>query len=295
MLRMKVKDFDDGYFKLNDYLFFQNEYQHVRGAVTAHSFHNELTFASARCNLNMHDINYTMNKWRMLVNLYLDSAELGVMCARLLHYKNQTKHKKYVPDIGMQFKTRRNVSGACLLSMTIGYNETDGWHCEVFSRASELTMRWYVDLIFIHVLLREIGEVIGFTVDDIKVYWHMVSTYQSITSMPWFLIMEGKEDWLKQYVLWDKEEGGDPHLHNEDDLTPWQVATVKRYIKTFLGGNYQNYRVQRRPMEAYLMMKGEMERKQEVWTKDLTLPEIDINQQIDFAEENDMFGKGGYR
>lgn len=295
MLRMKVKDFDDGYFKLNDYIFFVAGHEHIRGNVTAHSFHNQVIFNSAECNLNMHEINYTMSKWRMLVKLYLDPQELGVMCARLLHYKSSSGHKKYIPDMGMQFKSRRNVSGACLLSMTVGYNETDGWHCEVFSRASELTMRWYVDLIFIHVLIREIGKIVGFTPADMKVYWHMVSTYQSITSMPWFLIMEGKEDWLKEHVLHDDIDGGSLHLHRIEDLTEWQVATIKRYIKTYLKGDYRSYRVQRRPMEAYLMLKGDMPRKAEVWTKDLTLPEIDINQEIDFANENDAFGKGGYR
>lgn len=293
MFRMRAKDFKEAYYKINQYLFFNNEYQYVRGGATAHSFHNQLIIDTAECDLNMHEINYTANKWRMLVNLYLDPQELGVMCARLLHYKKQSRHKKYIPDIGMQFKSRKNVSGSCLMSITVGFNETQGWHCEIFTRASELTMRWYVDLIFIHVLLREIGKVVGFTTKDIKVYWHMVSTYQSITSMPLFLIMNGDEDWIRSYILWDK--GGTPHVHNEEQLTKWQLATVKRYIKTYLGGDYQNFRVQRRPMEAYLMMKGKMDPKGQVWTKDLTLPDIDINQQIDFAEDNDMFGAGGYR
>lgn len=280
MFRLKVKDFDEGFFKLNRYLFFEDAYDLVRGGVTAHAFHTDIIFDSADCGLNMHEINYTINKWRMIVNLYLDPTELGVMCARLLHYRNQKKYKNYFPDIGMQFKSRRNVSGACLMSMTIGYNPVHGWHCEVFTRASETTMRWYVDLIFIHVLLREIGKVVGFTTSEIKVFWHMVSLYQSITSMPWFLIMVGQEDWLK---------------NPPEDLTAWQEWTVKRFKKVFEGGAYGNFRVQRRPQEAYLMFKGEMERKAEVWTKDLTLPEIDINQQMEQAEEDDLFGAGGYR
>jgi len=185
----------------------------------------------------------------------------------------------------MQFKERRNVSGSCLLALTIGYNQTTGWHAEIFSRASELTMRWYVDLIFVHVLIREIGKFLNFTPEDVKVFWHMVSTYQSITSMPWFLIMAGKEDWLKAYVP----------LTDDADVTPWQRATVRRYLKCYVGDDYQNFRVQRRPAEAYRMMKGEIPPKQFVWTKDLTLPEIDINQQMLEADEEDLFGKGGYR
>lgn len=289
MFTMVAKDFKDAYYKLNHYLFFGNKYEWVRGGVTAHSFHNELRIASAECDLNMHDINYTQNKWKQLQNLYLEPVQLGVMCARLLHYKDKGgKHRYYIPDIGMHFKERRNVSGACLMALTVGYNTTDGWHAEVFSRASELTMRWYVDLIFIHVIIREIGKIVGFEPKDVKVYWHMVSTYQSITSMPWFLILDGQEDWLKQGVeIFQNSESG---LDNV-----WYESTIKRYIKCYVGDDYMNYRVQRRPAEAYRMLKGEIPRKSLVYTKDLTLPDIDINQLMDEAEEEDLYGKGGYR
>lgn len=291
MFQLQAKDFKDAYYKLNNRLFFDFEkYEHVRGLVTAHSFHNEIIMESATCDLNIHDINYTRNKWKQLINLYLEPVQLGVMVARLLHYATQRKHREYVPDIGMQFKERRNVSGSCLLAITIGYNNTTGWHAEIFSRASELTMRWYVDLIFIHVLIREIGKYLNFNPEDVQVFWHMVSTYQSITSMPWFLIMAGKEDWLKTGVRMQEKT---PEVF--EILHPWQQATVKRYLKCYVGDNYQNFRVQKRPAEAYKMMKGEIPHKQEVWTKDLTLPEIDINQQMTEAEEEDLFGKGGYR
>lgn len=291
MFTLEAEDFGDAYIKLNSKLFFEDAYEHVRGLVTAHSFHNEIIMDTASCTLNIHDINYTTNKWKQLINLYLEPVQLGVMVARLLHYATQRKHRLYVPDIGMQFKERRNVSGSCLLAITLGFNEISGWHAEVFSRASELTMRWYVDLIFVHVLIREIGKHLNFEPRDVKVFWHMVSTYQSITSMPWFLIMIGKEDWLKErtYVL------DHPDSTVAESLTPWQIATVKRYIKCYIGEDYQNFRVQRRPVEAYQMMQGKIERKAKVWTKDLILPDIDINQQIDLAEEEDLFGKGGYR
>ncbi len=285
MFQLTVKDFKDAYYTLNDKLFFEDAYEHVRSLVTAHSFHNEIIMQTANCDLNIHDINYTSNKWKQLINLYLEPVQLGVMVARLLHYATQRKHRLYVPDIGMQFKERRNVSGACLMSITVGYNQSTGWHAEVFTRASELTMRWYIDLIFVHVLLREIGKFLNFEPGDVTVFWHMVSTYQSITSMPWFLILAGKEDWFQPYLS----------LADDLDITSWQRATVRRYLKCYIGDDYQNFRVQRRPAEAYRMMKGEIPKKQLVWTKDLMLPDIDINQEMTEAEEEDLFGKGGYR
>lgn len=177
------------------------------------------------------------------------------------------------------------------MGMTIGYNHIQGWHCEVMSRASELTMRWYVDLIFIHVLLREIGKQLGFRVEDIKVYWRMVSTYQSITSMPMTVIMLGEEQWLIDNLPkadMTPEEAG---------LTKWQLSTIKRYRKSYIGGDYRNFKVQKRPVDLYRMMKGEMPYSEPVWTKDLQLCEIDLKHHIDFAEDedNDMFAAGGYR
>lgn len=286
MFTLRAENFDDAYKKLNNYLFFKNVYEYNKGGVTAHSFHNTLRIDTAECNLHMHTINYTIAKWKQLIKLYLDPSQLGVMCARLLHYMQDDKSDKYIPDIGMNFKDRRNVSGACLMGITVGFNKTTGWHSEVFTRASELTMRWYVDLIFVHVLLREIGKIIGFTPKDVTVHWHMATSYQSITSMPWFLVLTGQEQWLIDNL---------PAIQDRSKVTNWQYWTLRRYVKCYQNESYQSYRVQRRPAEAYRMLKGELEYKSPLWTHELTLPDIDINQKIEDAEEEDLFGKGGYR
>ena len=280
-MKIKVANFDDGYYKLNHYLFFNDAHDWVRSQITAHNFNVDVEFASAVCNLEMHTINYTPSKWKQLLRVYLNPVELSKMCKRLLHYKGKGgKHKHYIPDIGMNFKARNNASGACLMSMTVGYNTKDGWHCEIFTRASELTMRWYMDLIFIHVLLKKIGETVGFDVEECKVYWHMVSTYQSITSMPLFLVMIGREDWMIE----NTPENMSPMLPNPGHLSEWQWGTVRRYHKAFVGEGYQNFRVQRRPSEAYRIMKGELEPKRSVATEDLWLPDIDLT--VDLGEED---------
>lgn len=300
----KCSDFDEGFFKLNEYLFDSQNYDYERGGVTAHKFDVTMKSQSPKCTINLHDLNYTMNKWNMLNNLYIDPDELGVFLGRLLHYKNQRKHQKYIPDIAMQFKSRRNVSGACLLNISLGFHGGK-WYCFVTSRASELTCRWPMDLIFINVLLRTIGDYLQIDYTKIEVSWHMISTYQSITSMPYFLVMAGREDWFNEHTL--------------DDLTPksWQWYTLKRYDKCYRDINqYSSYRVQRRPVEAYKMLKGEMPRKHIINTEDLTInivpfkgvleedyDEVDVlhmNKEIltdliNQAKENDLFGKGGYR
>lgn len=298
------KDFTEGYFKLNKHLFHQDIYDFERGGVTAHKFDVTMKTDSPDCELNLHDLNYTMNKWKMLNNLYLDPQEIGVMVARLEHYILHKKNYKYIPDIAMQFNSRRNVSGACLLNLSLGYNQGQ-WFCYVTSRASELTCRWPMDLIFVNRLLKTIGDCIGIDYTQIHVSWHMISTYQSITSMPYFLVLAGEEDWFKNAEV------------SSSDLPPWQAYTLKRYKKCYEDVNqYSNYRVQRRPVEAYKMLKGEMERKSLVWTKDLSIQIVPFcgNFEEDYDEvdvlhvnvevlkglqqealDNDMCGKGGYR
>ena len=91
----------------------------------------------------------------------------------------------------------------------------------------------------------------------------------------------------------------------------------KRYNKCYRDINqYSNYRVQRRPVEAYKMLKGEIPRKHIINTEDLTInivpfkgvleedyDEVDIlhvdkavlTDLINQAREDDLFGKGGYR
>ena len=300
-LTFQCDNFTEGYYKLNRHLFYKDDYEYERGGVTAHKFDVTMRSDSPECDLNLHDLNYTMNKWNMLNNLYLNPQELGVMIARLKHYKDEKKKTKYIPDIAMQFNTRRNVSGACLLNMSLGYHE-GYWHCFVTSRASELTCRWPMDLIFVNVLLRTIADCLETPFYLIRVNWHMISTYQSITSMPYFLILAGEEAWF--------EDAG------EFSLTPWQQYTLKRYNKCYAGDAYTNYRVQRRPVEAYKMLKGEIPRKHLIWTKDLTIrvvpfqglfeedyDEVDvleldknsIQELIQQVTDDDLYGKGGYR
>jgi hypothetical protein len=197
-LTFKCSNFDEGYYKINDHMFFENDYDYERGGVTAHKFDVMMRSESPDCTINLHDLNYTMKKWKMLNNLYLDPQAIGVFVARLQHYKNESKHKHYIPDIAMQFNTRRNVSGACLLNISLGYHQ-GRWHCFVTSRASELTCRWPMDLIFIHVFLKEVSGYLGIDFHKIKVNWHMISTYQSITSMPYYLVLANHEDWLTSH------------------------------------------------------------------------------------------------
>ena len=283
---MKAKDLDDIYFKLNKYLFYEDAHDFVRGGATAHIFNTSLKIASAECTLNIHTINYAKQKWTQLNRLYLDPIQLGMMVSRLKHYRSQRKSLGYIPDIGMTFKSRCNVSGSCLMGITIGRNPNDDqWHCEIFSRASELTMRWYVDLIFMHVLIREIGKHIGFEPHEVKIHWRISCAYQSHTSMPWFLVLAGDEDWFTQIL---KKTNGE--LPNRADYSKWQYATIYRYWLNYIGPVFSKYKVQKRAVDAYHMFHGDMEPRAALYTTDLVLPDYDIPKLVDTVEEEEMWG-----
>jgi hypothetical protein len=276
MFTIRAKDFDDAYFKVNSYLFHNDAYEYIKSGSTAHSFHNTIIMKSADCTLRLTDINYTRNKWIQLNKLYLDPQELGAMVGRLLHYRNRSGGKRYVPDIAMAFKRRKNMSGSCLLNIAIGYNPISGWHAEVYSRASELTARWYCDLIYIHVLLREIGAIVGFTPSDVTVFWRMACCYQSITSIALFLYLNGEEDWMKS--------------HNPEDFPrgSWKFYTIKRFQRAFEGDDYLNYGVQKRAGIAYKMLKGLIPAREPIEMENLQLLAFSPQSEEDvIAELND--------
>ena len=273
MFTIKAKDFDEAYFKINSYLFHNDAHEYIKTGSTAHSFHNLVIMKSADCTLRLTDINYVRNKWQQLNKLYLDPDELGSMVGRLLHYRNKQGGKRYVPDIAMAFKRRKNMSGSCLLNLVIGYNPTSGWHAEVYSRASELTARWYCDLIYIHVLLREIGKILNFTPSDITVFWRMACCYQSITSMALFLVLNGEEEWLRSHQPEDFEKGS------------WKFYTVKRFWRSFVGDDYLNYGVQKRAGRAYKMLKGLIPAREPIEMNHLQIPGFEVPDDSEVIEE----------
>lgn len=286
MFNMRVRDLREGYLKYNRHLFWEDAFQFQRGGVTAHSFQDSIMFETASCDLHLHEMHYAMAKWKMLVRLYLNPVELGKMVQRLLHYNSQKKHRgKYVPDIAMQFNPRDNASGACLLNLSVGFHQGQ-WHAVVNSRASETTTRWFADLIFIYVLLKEIGQKVGFAPEEITLRWNMTSSYQSITGTPFFLTYDGDEQWMKDHLV----DGKFTELDWEE-LSSWQIATIKRYQKVFINKNYSSFRTQKRTMNAYEALTGALEMRH-VPTDSLTLPGYSIDHVLESlsCEELEMFG-----
>lgn len=254
------------------------KFDYVRKGVTVHSFHNQLRAEHADISMAISDFGYTKTKWSMLMRLYFNPESYLMAIERIRAYKAGSRGSKYVVDIPLTFKPRLNASGECLMGMTIRFSEKFGWECEVMTRASESVSRWGVDLVFIHVLLREIGKEIGFDPHDVRVYWNSASMFQSILTAPLFVC---------------RMPGGEKLLKSTKPLrSAWQEAVRKRYHRSFNPEGtrkYANYKSQRRVVLAYDALRGEREPKHLLTPDSLKLPNIDARLPDSFYQ------KGGFK
>lgn len=273
-----------------------------RPGVSKHSFHNVLTADSCDIDhdkIHLQSLGYTRVKWTMLMKLYFDPHEYSLMINRLRHYKEREQRgKKYVPDLGMQFRSRENRSGSCLLGITFRFSLKTGWECSVFSRTNETTARWAIDLIFLNRLIDTVGEELGyFTAKDVKLYWSAGSLFQSCTTAPLYMVMMNREKELKRMAK-------DYLTHLQDhkptqfnsDFDHWYLTLGRRYGESYNGKysehgklKYQTYKSQVRVTDAYLAAKGEKEGRPYVPNSSLKFPSVDLNIQDDF------FTKKGFR
>lgn len=271
------------YFKTNLHFFNNNNYDYQRGSVTAHAFEVMMKAKSPEGYLDFAEMGYSKRKWAALIKLYVDVDEWGLFLARLLHYK--AKNKKYVTDVALQMKERRNRSGSCLQSIVIGYSELTGWRVTVFSRANEITLRWYADLMFLQVLLREVERYTGIPWKCFSVTWYASSIYQSITSMPLTLLLADKEYGTDKYTRFLNRDAS--NLNKSD----WRVATILRFNKSYSAdGAYHSFKTQRRPVEAYLAAIGELDGVDNTPADTLRLPIPSIDEY-----DEAFFKKGGMR
>jgi hypothetical protein len=279
-------NFRDAWERVNDYLLYRTskapDYQ--RSGITLHSFHNQVIIEHAVAdNLELSMWGYTKTKWSMLMKHYFDSGEFAMLINRLKYYWAIPRHHgKYVVDIAMHFGSRMNRSGACLIGLCMRYSKQYGWECEVFSRASEITVRWGCDLIFIHVIIKEIGKHLGFDPKNVRVYWNSASMFQSIVNVPLYL---QNVDLMEDFI-----DRCDPN-------NTWHMAVLKRYKKSYdvesiEDAKYMTFRSQKRSTKAFIAARDGLpfDGKGMIETKDLVLPPYDL----DIVEEN-FFEKGGFR
>lgn len=276
---------DGMWLKANEYLWNcrDHEFDYIRNGVTVHSFHNQLHSETALISRSISDFGYTKTKWAMLLRLYFDPLSYAMCIERIRRYKRSGPHKarKYIVDIPIAFNQRLNASGECLLGMTIRYSQKFGWEAEVITRASESVSRWGVDLVFIHVLIRELGEELGFKPEDVSVSWNSSNMFMSILAAPLYvcLNMPGGEELMM-----------DESIPLE---TKWQRDVRKRFRRSFIPNGerrYSTFKSQERAVRAYDVLRGAREAKVILPPSALHLPDVS---DIEFPEKFKI--KGGFK
>ena len=293
MMSIKAKSLDDLWDKVNNtFIHDPSVVDFTRPGVSIHSFHNVLSSENANYSITLNDLGYKITKWSMLMRLYFDPYEYKMMIARLRHYKeNERRGRVYVPDIGMQFRSRENRTGACLMGITFRYSQYTGWQCSVFSRTNETTARWSVDLLFLHRLIDTVGKELGyFTVDDVKVFWSAGSLFQSVTTAPLYMVIMNRE---KELIKMAKKARKNPEA-----LTPWELFIAKRYGQSYNAKyspdgsgklKYQTYKSQVRVTNAYLRLVHQLPPDKTIPNESLLIPKVDL------TIDDDFFTRKGFR
>jgi hypothetical protein len=290
-MHVVAKDLDDLWDAVN-YRFITDPsvIDFTRPGVSIHSYHNTFEADNCECKLSLTDLGYKKTKWSMLLRLYFDPEEYRMMIARLRHYKEvERRGKVYVPDIGMQFKTRENRTGACLMGFTLRFAIKTGWQCSVFSRTNETTARWSVDLIFINRLLTAIGNELGyFTPSEVKLFWTTGSVFQSVVTAPLYMTIAGRE---KEVIRLAKR-----FRQGDKTLTAWEAAVARRYGQSYNAKysetgalKYQSYKSQVRVTQAYFHHTGRKEPDKELPNTSLHIPQVNLEIAGNF------FSKKGFR
>jgi len=240
------------------------DFDYIRPGVTVHSFHNQLHSETALISRSISDFGYTKTKWSMLLKLYFDPMSYALAIERIRRYRKETKGRHYCVDIPIAFKQRLNASGECLLGMTIRYSDNLGWEAEVMTRASESISRWGVDLVFVHVLLKEMGLELGFTPEDVSVIWNSASMFQSILTAPLYVCLN--------------IPGGEDLLMSKKPLdTKWQEDVRRRFKRSFIPNGerrYSNFKSQQRVVKAYDILRGRDTAKHMLPPDSLHLPSV---------------------
>ena len=247
-MRIDAKTPHDAWVAMNNAFVdnFQGEIHEFTGsqAVSYHSIVNIASFSSEGLDMGQ-EVGYTKSKWTNLVRGYFNKESYDSFIERSLHYWNG---RKMIPSIGMIFsgnrtKIRADIGegtvaaqgGACLLSFSLLRTKKGPITAVIHSRSSEVTQRFYADLIFIYVLLRTMGEELGFTPEEVKVQWIMPRTYQTFYQVLPFLTITGR---LHEVLDWEQSQ------------LPWRKKIFKSFTR-FEGDAVIKYAVENRIRNFY--------------------------------------------
>ena len=167
-------------------------------------------------NLRLDMVGYTLTKWKLLKNKYFDDFSYYNMINRTKYY---LKKNGETTAIAMHFTGSKSKyeakedkdpkGGPCLLSLSLSLpkvKKNERLHPKVLiaGRSSEVTQKFFADLVFVYVILKTIGREFHFKPEDCSVMFAIHSTFQTL---------------YHSMIYW--------MLHSEDNVEGYSIGTDK--------------------------------------------------------------------
>lgn len=150
MLVKKYNNFNDLYYRLNRMFLLHPE--KIEIILSDSGYINDVVIKSKSyyCNLDLADFGYKRNKWKHLLNTYIDYEHL-------LDFKNKLTKVSGLAYT-FYFKHKKVNNGSCLISIVLTRDKRHGkWnHAKVFYRVTEIQRRMAADLVMLNRFFTEL-------------------------------------------------------------------------------------------------------------------------------------------
>ena len=197
MLHRIYENFDDMYYNLNRRFLLHPEM--IDTILSDSGYVNNVVIEcnSYDCNLDLSNFGYKRNKWKHLLNTYIDYEHL-------LNFKEKLKSVSGLAYT-FYFKQKKVNNGSCLISIVLTRDKRHGkWnHAKVFYRVTETQRRMAADLVMLNRFFTELDPEVC-EVEDVVFF--MAQCYCSAKFINGFYdyfdvprdVLDYSHQWIKQ-------------------------------------------------------------------------------------------------
>jgi len=182
MIYLKYKDFTELYYELtrfpltdptSDDFFTIGSSQYVNNLVIETDSHELIGSAS-----DLGNFNYTISKWKILLNKYIDNNDYENLKTRLQWSSAKTLTFNFKIHIGLPTdKDQTKNRDSCIIALVFSRNGNSGkWtHANIFWRVAEIYQKFAVDLMLLNRMFNELPNL------DLKHYsLHLAQPFWSV-------------------------------------------------------------------------------------------------------------------
>lgn len=184
--------------------------------------------------LKMSDVGYSKEKGAQLYKMYYPVEDVR----RFHEIVKDNEKKTFTAAIITRGAVAKEdivpaTKGPCLQSIVIGYVKGQPKKAHIFYRVTEVTKKFYADLVFIHQILEDL---VGREAMFLEVWFYLPMAYAHMKQFPVIDILIDWRSW------------------NWDDVK--MSSQIHGYLLSLKGGNLPSYGMVKRTGEWYLEQKG---------------------------------------